>query len=96
MIDRMLTLKPCRSVISLSITAYELAVGEPPHAKLHSMRAAIKIPTSPPPTLPDPGRFSPDFHSFLAAALVKEFARDRGRPSCSSTRSSSRLRDKTF
>jgi serine/threonine protein kinase len=58
---------------SLGITAYELAIGEPPHAKLHSMRAAIKIPTSPPPTLPEPERFSPDFHSFLAACLVKDF-----------------------
>ena len=29
---------------SLGITAYELAIGEPPHAKLHSMRAALKIP----------------------------------------------------
>lgn len=58
---------------SLAITAYELAIGEPPHAKLHSMRAAIKIPTSPPPTLPEPQRFSSDFHSFLAAALVKDF-----------------------
>ena len=35
---------------SLGITAYELAIGEPPHAKLHSMRAALKIPMSPPPT----------------------------------------------
>jgi len=58
---------------SLGITAYELAIGEPPHAKLHSMRAAIKIPTSPPPTLPEPQHFSPNFHSFLACCLVKDF-----------------------
>ena len=63
------------------ITAYELAIGEPPHAKLHSMRAAIKIPTSPPPTLPDPHRFSADFHTFLAACLVKDF---EARPSAAS------------
>lgn len=63
------------------ITAYELAIGEPPHAKLHSMRAAIKIPTSPPPTLPDPHRFSADFHAFLAACLVKDF---EARPSAAS------------
>lgn len=44
------------------------------------MRAAIKIPTSPPPTLPEPERFSADFHSFLAAALVKDFTQ---RPSAS-------------
>lgn len=66
---------------SLGITAYELAIGEPPHSKLHSMRAAIKIPTSPPPTLPDPARFSSDFHSFLAACLVKDF---EARPSAAS------------
>lgn len=68
-------------VWSLGITAYELAIGEPPHSKLHSMRAAIKIPTSPPPTLPDPHRFSADFHSFLAACLVKDFTQ---RPSAAS------------
>jgi len=66
---------------SLGITAYELAIGEPPHSKLHSMRAAIKIPTSPPPTLPEPERFSADFHSFLAACLVKDF---EARPSATS------------
>jgi serine/threonine-protein kinase 24/25/MST4 len=60
-------------VWSLGITAYELAIGEPPHAKLHSMRAALKIPMSPPPTLPDPGHWSADFHSFIAACLVKDF-----------------------
>jgi len=42
------------------------------------MRAALKIPQSPPPTLPDPGRWSPEFHSFLASCLVKDF---RKRPS---------------
>lgn len=63
---------------SLGITAYEFAIGEPPHAKLHSMRAALKIPMSPPPTLPDPNYWSADFHSFLAACLVKDF---RTRPS---------------
>ena len=52
-------------VWSLGITAYELAVGEPPHAKLHSMRAAVKIPQSTPPTLPDPETWSGDFHSFI-------------------------------
>src|SRR5689334_19626650 len=60
---------------SLGITAYELAVGEPPHANLHSMRAALKIPTAPPPTLPEPERYSPEFHSFLAACLMKDFVR---------------------
>ena len=58
---------------SLGITAYELAVGEPPHAKLHSMRAALKIPMSAPPTLPDPAHWSEQFHSFLRKCLVKDF-----------------------
>ena len=58
---------------SLGITAYELAIGEPPHAKLHSMRAALKIPMSPPPTLPDPTHWSEGFHSFLRSCLVKDF-----------------------
>ena len=62
-------------VWSLGITAYELAVGEPPHAKVHSMRAAVKIPQSAPPTLPDPETWSVEFHSFLAACLVKDPAR---------------------
>ena len=58
---------------SLGITAYELAIGEPPHAKLHSMRAALKIPMSPPPTLPDPSHWSEGFHAFLRSCLVKDF-----------------------
>ena len=58
---------------SLGITAYELAVGEPPHAKLHSMRAALKIPMSAPPTLPDPAHWSEHFHSFLRSCLIKDF-----------------------
>ena len=62
-------------VWSLGITAYELAVGEPPHAKLHSMRAAVKIPQSAPPTLPDPDTWSSDFHSFLAACLPEHDTR---------------------
>lgn len=84
---------------SLGITAYELAVGEPPHAALHSMRAALKIPSCEPPVLPVDmvavtaataataigcgpqqqqqqqqfrSRWSPDFHSFLAACCVKD------------------------
>lgn len=64
----------------MGITAYELAVGEPPHAQLPSLRAAIKIPTSPAPTLPSAAFFSADFHAFLAAALVVDF---RHRPDAS-------------
>ena len=65
---------------SLGITAYELAVGEPPHAHLPSLRAAMKIPTSPAPTLPDTAFFSADFHAFVAATLVVDF---RHRPNAS-------------
>ena len=59
-------------VWSLGITAFELAVGEPPHAKLHSMRAAVKIPQSAPPTLPDPETWSGEFKSFIALSLTKD------------------------
>jgi len=65
-------------VWSLGITAYELAVGQPPHAELHSLRAALKIPAAPPPTLPQPARYSAELHSFLRACLVKDW---RQRPS---------------
>lgn len=60
---------------SLGITAYELAVGQPPHAELHSLRAALKIPQAEPPTLPHPERFSPELHSFLRSCLVKDYTR---------------------
>src|SRR3954464_1645355 len=60
-------------VWSLGITAYELAIGEPPHSKLHSMRAAIKIPSAPPPTPPDPEKFSQDFNAFHAECVAKDF-----------------------
>jgi hypothetical protein len=56
----------------LGITAYELAIGEPPHARLHSMRAAVKIPQADPPQLPDADTWSSEFHSFLASVLVKD------------------------
>lgn len=59
--------------VPLGITAYELAIGEPPHAHLPSMCAAIRIPMSPPPTLPESEHFCAHFHSFLAAALTKDF-----------------------
>lgn len=65
---------PCASWL-LSITAYELAVGQPPHAELHSLRAALKIPMCDPPTLPNPSRFSPELHSFIKSCLVKDYTR---------------------
>ena len=52
-------------VWGLGITAYELAIGEPPHARLHSMRAALKIPQSAAPTLPDAHQWTHTFHDFI-------------------------------
>lgn len=56
---------------SLGITALEMATGEPPHSNVHPMRAIFLIPTSPPPTLPDDGGFSADFHDFIKVTLRK-------------------------
>lgn len=58
-------------VWSLAITAIELAVGEPPHSNVHPMRAIFLIPTSEPPTLPNPEKWSKDFNDFLKVCLVK-------------------------
>jgi len=56
---------------SLGITAIELAVGEPPHSDIHPMRAIFLIPQSDPPTLPEPSKWSAEFHDFLKVCLVK-------------------------
>ena len=68
----LLTYPVLSSFLSTGITAYELATGAPPHAELHSLRAALKIPQAPPPTLPHPERYSPELHSFMARCLVKD------------------------
>jgi len=60
---------------SLAITAIELAVGEPPHSNVHPMRAIFLIPTSDPPTLPDPDDWSEDFNNFLKTCLAKDPAK---------------------
>jgi len=57
---------------SLGITAIELATGQPPHADVHPMRAIFKIPNSPPPTLPEPAKYSKEFNDFLAVCLQKD------------------------
>lgn len=57
---------------SLGITAIELACGHPPHWQLHPMTAMFKIPTSPPPTLPKPEKWSKDFHDFIKKSLVMD------------------------
>ena len=56
---------------SIAITAYELAVGAPPLADMHPMRAIFQIPNGPPPTLPDPENYSAEFKDFLAKCLQK-------------------------
>ncbi|KAK3708853.1 hypothetical protein QZH41_016286, partial [Actinostola sp. cb2023] len=56
---------------SLGITAIEMAEGKPPYADIHPMRAIFMIPTKPPPTFKDPGRWSEDFRDFVAKCLVK-------------------------
>eukprot|EP00457_Paulinella_chromatophora_P005908 gb/GEZN01005926.1/.p1 GENE.gb/GEZN01005926.1/~~gb/GEZN01005926.1/.p1 ORF type:complete len:467 (+),score=87.63 gb/GEZN01005926.1/:210-1610(+) len=56
---------------SLAITAIEMAVGEPPHSNVHPMRAIFMIPTSDPPTLPNPEKWGADFNNFLEICLVK-------------------------
>jgi serine/threonine protein kinase len=66
---------PLLQIWSLGITTYELAVGQPPHAELHSLRAALKIPMCDPPSLPHPERYSPELHSFIRSCLVKDYTR---------------------
>jgi len=63
---------------SLGITAIELAVGEPPHCNVHPMRAIFMIPTSDPPTLPDPQNWSHEFNDFVRLCCIKD---PKNRPS---------------
>lgn len=63
---------------SLGITAYELALCQPPLADIHPMRAIFMIPNNPPPTLPADIDFSPQFREFIALCLQKD---PKGRPS---------------
>lgn len=60
---------------SMGITAIELAVGEPPHANVHPMRAIFMIPTSEPPKLPDPQNWTDEFNDFLRVCLQKDPAK---------------------
>jgi serine/threonine protein kinase len=56
---------------SLGITAYELAVGDPPHANANQMRAIFLIPSAPAPKLPNPERWSKSFQHFISVCLQK-------------------------
>ena len=58
-------------VWSLGITCYELAETNPPHSEVHPMRALFMIPYRPSPTLPNPQKWSTDFHDFLAKCVKK-------------------------
>lgn len=57
---------------SLGITAIELAECRPPHTDEHPLRALMKIPQAPSPTLKDKEKWSPEFHSFLKRCVAKD------------------------
>ncbi|KAK2958086.1 putative serine/threonine protein kinase [Blattamonas nauphoetae] len=54
------------------ITAIELAEGEPPFAQFKWQDAMKKMVASPPATLKDKAKWSPEFHDFLSKCLVKD------------------------
>jgi len=56
---------------SLGITAIEMAETKPPHYELMPIRAILKIPIDPPPTLKHPNQWSPEFNEFLTICLKK-------------------------
>ncbi|KAL6065407.1 serine/threonine-protein kinase dst2 isoform X3 [Balamuthia mandrillaris] len=60
---------------SLGITAIEMAEILPPYHNIHPMRVLFNIPRNDPPTLQDKEKWSPEFHSFLAACLQRDPAK---------------------
>lgn len=65
-------------VWSLGISLIEMAERKPPLSQIHPMRAIFMIPTSAPPTLAEPGKFSSEFNDFIARCLVKDPAKRAG------------------
>ena len=57
---------------SLGIVAIETVLGEPPYLNENPMKALYLIATKPAPTLPNDGKWSQNFHDFVAACLVKD------------------------
>jgi len=61
---------------SLGITAIELAETRPPHTELgHPLKALMKIPLAPSPTLKEPEKWSDEFKNFLKLCLSKDPSR---------------------
>jgi serine/threonine protein kinase len=57
---------------SLGITAIELAEMVPPYHNQNPMQVLMTIPVAPPPVLKDQAKWSPLFHSFLAACVPEQ------------------------
>ena len=54
---------------ALGITAIELATGSAPYSDLYPLEVIVRISNSPPPTLPDEGKFTGPFKDFVKACL---------------------------
>jgi len=64
---------------SLGITCIEMAEAGPPRGDQHPMRVMRMIPTLPPPTLKEPGKWSKEYQDFLGKCLQ---VKAQTRPSC--------------